>query len=105
MRIDWADKFCPRCKTVKPRCEWGRNRSRPDGLDWCCRKCARERKREWKKSNPGKAAMAADVVSKREKRRRAARAKTLAGPYEPSPAEIAAESKAIRDKRLTEMAD
>lgn len=40
-----TEKRCPKCKTVKPLAEFGKNRSRPDGLTPECRMCAREAER------------------------------------------------------------
>lgn len=32
-------KFCPRCETMKPASEWGRDKSRVDGLPGVCKSC------------------------------------------------------------------
>lgn len=40
-------KRCPRCGRTKPPDEFGRNRTRPDGLSFYCLTCNRERNNAW----------------------------------------------------------
>jgi hypothetical protein len=40
-------KTCPRCKEAKSASEFGRNRSRPDGMSFYCLDCNRERSNRW----------------------------------------------------------
>jgi hypothetical protein len=44
-------KRCPRCKTVKPRSEFYRNRRQKDGLQCWCKPCLIERKLDWCSKN------------------------------------------------------
>lgn len=39
--METQTKHCPRCSQDKPMTEFGRNRSRPDGLQSWCKKCTR----------------------------------------------------------------
>ena len=45
-RVLMGEKRCTTCKAVKPRSEFGSNRSRGDGLDNKCRMCVRQRSRD-----------------------------------------------------------
>lgn len=45
-------KRCWRCKCEKEVSEFGSNASRKDGLNPCCRPCAREASVEWRLKNP-----------------------------------------------------
>ena len=45
-------KMCWTCSTVKPLCEFGRNRCRADGMQYQCRDCNGEMAREWRAKNP-----------------------------------------------------
>lgn len=49
-----TEKYCPACDTVKPRSEWGSNKSRHDGLHSICRQCAIEKRKAHAKANPEK---------------------------------------------------
>ena len=40
-------KTCPRCGGAKAYAEFGRNRTRPDGLSFYCLSCNRERNNQW----------------------------------------------------------
>lgn len=46
------DKYCSRCKRRRPVADFGRSRSRLDGLQTYCRSCFSEYDRERKKKNP-----------------------------------------------------
>jgi hypothetical protein len=37
--IEITQKLCPKCKEVKPRSEWYRNKAKPDGLGSWCKVC------------------------------------------------------------------
>jgi hypothetical protein len=41
-----AVKKCPRCKELRPHSEFGRNRTRPDGLAFYCKRCFRSQAAE-----------------------------------------------------------
>ena len=45
-------KTCPKCKERKPRSEFGKNKSRKDGLQYRCKKCACEAAAQYYKENP-----------------------------------------------------
>lgn len=34
-----AEKRCPKCSTIKPMAEWGRNKSSRDGFQGWCKPC------------------------------------------------------------------
>lgn len=74
--IEWteATKRCSNCGDYKPRSEFGRDRSRPDGLTYWCRGCknARSRERYVKKGHPGRRGWLAPVRDgdKKQARRR-----------------------------------
>lgn len=42
-------KYCPRCKETKPHSEFGKNKSRKDGIQQYCKVCHRERLQEYRK--------------------------------------------------------
>lgn len=44
-------KQCPKCKKQKSKSEFGRNRSRPDGLSFWCQKCSREYGKQYYKKD------------------------------------------------------
>jgi hypothetical protein len=46
------NKVCSKCKLCFPYSEFGKNKSRKDGLDSRCKKCVNEYQREWKEKNP-----------------------------------------------------
>ena len=48
-------KKCPKCGQFKPGEEFGRNRSRLDGLSWACRECSRAMEAEDRRRNPERA--------------------------------------------------
>ena len=48
------EKTCIRCEASKPRSEFHRCRSKPDGLWPYCKVCAKEKSREWRAANVGK---------------------------------------------------
>lgn len=41
------EKLCPNCNEIQPPEGFSKNRSRPDGLSWMCRKCTAEYKRKY----------------------------------------------------------
>jgi hypothetical protein len=45
-------KTCPKCGQTKPHSEWGRNRSKKDGLSSECKLCHAKSSAEWRKANP-----------------------------------------------------
>jgi hypothetical protein len=45
-------KTCPRCGQNKPISEWGRNKTKKDGLASECKKCHAAQVAEWRKENP-----------------------------------------------------
>jgi hypothetical protein len=44
-------KLCPKCKETKPRDEFNRNASRPDGLAYCCKYCRKHGQADYTKRN------------------------------------------------------
>lgn len=42
---------CSRCGETKPITEFGRDKSKRDGLHHYCRPCAREKGRRWREAN------------------------------------------------------
>lgn len=44
-------KYCPDCKQIKLRKEWGRNRARPGGLRTYCKVCERKRRVSYDKKS------------------------------------------------------
>lgn len=48
-------KHCPDCGILKNRTEFGKNRSRNDGLHGICKKCDRIRRKDWYTNNQEKA--------------------------------------------------
>lgn len=47
-----AAKRCPRCESTKPVTEFNRDKSKPDGLQACCRECRKEIKDAHAERNP-----------------------------------------------------
>ena len=47
-----STKLCPRCQSDKPVGEFGRNRTRGDGLQGYCKVCTREYTREYRADDP-----------------------------------------------------
>ena len=47
-------KLCPRCGALKPLDAFQGAKKSADGLQWKCRDCMREIKREWAHTNPEK---------------------------------------------------
>ena len=47
-------KWCPKCKERKPDSEFGKDKSRKDGLAYMCKECARQLSRQYYKENPEK---------------------------------------------------
>lgn len=47
-------KECSKCHEIKPVVEFGKNRSRKDGLSYYCKKCHRKRVIEWESKNKDK---------------------------------------------------
>jgi 5-methylcytosine-specific restriction endonuclease McrA len=45
-------KTCPKCNQTKPYSDWGKNRSKKDGLASQCKKCHAQKSAEWRKENP-----------------------------------------------------
>lgn len=45
-------KRCSRCKEIKPKSEFGKNRNKKDGLSSYCKKCNSKYRKEWTKNNP-----------------------------------------------------
>lgn len=48
------NKHCYKCKTVKLRTEFYKDKSKSDGLEGLCKKCSGEKKKDWAKRNPEK---------------------------------------------------
>jgi len=64
-------KTCPQCGETKPTAEFGKSKSRPDGLRHVCRACNNAAARKWGKENPDKArAQAAKWTKNNPERRR-----------------------------------
>lgn len=49
-------KRCPRRGITKPLSQWGINKAHSNGLQSCCKKCHKELKKKWYKTEAGKAA-------------------------------------------------
>jgi len=47
-------KLCTKCKELKPKGAFSKDRGRKDGLAPLCKDCNNERKRKWRKDNPQK---------------------------------------------------
>lgn len=45
-------KTCPKCKQTKPHSDWGKNKSKKDGLASECKSCHAAASAEWRKANP-----------------------------------------------------
>lgn len=45
-------KACPTCKLQKESEEFGRDKSKKDGLNYYCKPCVRVRQQKWKTDNP-----------------------------------------------------
>lgn len=46
-----TEKYCPGCEETKPAQEFSRNRSAWDGMQHCCKECARERNAAYRERN------------------------------------------------------
>lgn len=51
--VDMKTKLCPKCNTVKPVGDFGKNKSKRDGLTGYCRECTYSYYDEYNKKNPG----------------------------------------------------
>lgn len=51
-------RSCSRCGQTKPLSEFYRDRRKPDGREYRCKKCSNRRARKWQRANPGKVAAA-----------------------------------------------
>ncbi|TRX43725.1 hypothetical protein [Corynebacterium guaraldiae] len=79
-------KRCSMCKETKPVSEFGKDRSRGDGLSYKCRKCVREKSRRYYETNKEKIAEAGrrryeanrDKVSEQHRRYREANKEKIA---------------------------
>lgn len=49
---DIRERECPRCRETKGSADFGKNRSRPDGLSFYCKACSREKRVEAMAANP-----------------------------------------------------
>lgn len=47
-------KYCPKCKTEKPLDDFGKAKSRSDGLRGWCKECTNKATSEWQRKNPEK---------------------------------------------------
>jgi hypothetical protein len=45
-------KTCPKCRQTKPLHEWGKNKSKKDGLSSECKSCHASDVAKWRKANP-----------------------------------------------------
>jgi len=45
-------KTCPKCGQTKPHSEWGKNKSKKDGLSSECKSCHAASSAAWRKANP-----------------------------------------------------
>ncbi len=44
-------KICSKCKLSKPKSDFGKNKSRKDGLQYYCKECSKKKSREYYKNN------------------------------------------------------
>lgn len=62
-------KVCNSCQTSKPISEFGKNKSRPDGLTQWCKPCRNDYQRKWRDNNVDHV-REANRQSKRDERKR-----------------------------------
>lgn len=59
-----ATKRCPTCGVEKPHGEYGKNKSRSDGLSFYCKPCLRARDAQWRAANPHQAELNRERLSR-----------------------------------------
>jgi len=45
-------KKCSKCKKVKPRSKFYKNKVKYDGLSNCCKDCSNKYSKDWREKNP-----------------------------------------------------